>query len=345
MSDAGRGLPWTVFLSELIGTALLVGVGLSLVILDFGHGSPVLRWLPDAGLRRAITGFLFGSTGALIALSWVGKESGAHINPVVSLAFCLMGKQRPSHAAGYVVAQFTGAVLGALPLLLWGGIGHSVAYGATTPGRGYTFGQAILGETVTTFALVAGLFVFLRHDRFRSFTPALFPFLYAFMVFVEAPVSGTSTNPARTLGPAVVSGAWRGWWVYWVGPLAGALLGVLLFRFTRLREIEVEVAKLYHFGHDPHGIFGVERRAGARRLTQRRGATPVHAETPRTQGSRRWLPLSQAPPYFTEQPYGRDVGTDTGLPAIASVRAWSTSWWAWLRSASRAEGTSSMPPM
>ncbi len=241
---------------------MLVGVGLSIVILDFGQGSPVVHWLPDAGLRRAITGFLFGSTGALIALSWVGKESGAHINPVVSLAFWLMGKQRGSHAAGYVVAQLIGAMLGALPLLLWGALGRSVAFGATTPGPGYSVGQALLGETVTTLALVAGLFVFLRHDRIRPFTPALFPVLYAVMVFLEAPVSGTSTNPARTLGPAVVSGAWHGWWVYWVGPVAGALLGVALFRFTWLREIEVEVAKLYHFRHDPHGIFGAGSKAG-----------------------------------------------------------------------------------
>ncbi|MEJ2216839.1 MAG: aquaporin [Gemmatimonadota bacterium] len=262
MNGAGRRLPWTVFLSELIGTALLVGVGLSLVILDFGQGSPVVHWLPDAGVRRAITGFLFGSTGALIALSWVGKESGAHINPAVSLAFWLMRKQRASHAAAYVVAQLSGAVLGAVPLLLWGGIGRSVAFGATTPGAGYAVSQALLGETVTTFALVAGLFFFLRHDRFRPFTPTLFPFLYAIMVFLEAPVSGTSTNPARTLGPAVVSGVWRGWWVYWVGPAAGVVLGVLLFRFTWLREIEVEVAKLYHFHHDPHGIFGVEAPGG-----------------------------------------------------------------------------------
>ena len=84
--------PWQNYLSELIGTALLVAVGLSVVIFDFGAGSPMLRLLPDAGLRRLITGFLFGSTGALIAISPVGKISGAHINPVVTLAFHIKGK-------------------------------------------------------------------------------------------------------------------------------------------------------------------------------------------------------------------------------------------------------------
>ena len=242
-------------MSELVGTALLVLVGLSAVILDFGQGSPVTRLVPDAGLRRAITGFLFGSTGGLIALSAVGKHSGAHINPAVTLSFLLMGKTRPLHAVAYVVAQLTGAILGALPLLLWGDLGRSVAFGATLPGEGYGTGWALLGEIGTTLALVVGLFLFLQHAKLRRFTPALFPLLYAIMVFLEAPVSGTSTNPARSLGPAVVSGAWRGWWVYWLGPALGALLGVALIRWTWLRRLEIDVAKLYHFELDPHGIF------------------------------------------------------------------------------------------
>jgi aquaporin Z len=51
----------------------------------------------------------------------------------------------------------------------------------------------------------------------RPFTPAMFPFLYAVMVYLEAPISGTSTNPARSFGPAIVSGQWQGWWIYWLG--------------------------------------------------------------------------------------------------------------------------------
>ena len=59
--------------------------------------------------------------------------------------------------------------------------------------------------------------------RLRPFTPALFPVLYAVMVYLEAPVSGTSTNPARSLGPAIVSGSWHGWWISWAGPFVGTL--------------------------------------------------------------------------------------------------------------------------
>jgi aquaporin Z len=241
--------------AEFIGTSLLVLVGLSIVIVAFGTGSPVTSILADAGLRRVLTGFLFGTTGALIAVSWVGKASGAHINPAVTLGFWIMGKMRTARAAGYMLAQCAGAVVGALPLLLWGGIGRSVDFGATTPGPDYGTWLALAGETVTTFALVVGLFLFIGHKRLAPWTPLLFPFLYAVMVFLEAPISGTSTNPARTLGPAVISEVWRGWWIYLLGPVIGAWLGTIFQKFRFLRQFEIEVAKIYHFGHDPHGIF------------------------------------------------------------------------------------------
>ncbi|GFE61762.1 MIP/aquaporin family protein [Geobacter sp. AOG2] len=251
----GRSVPWLLYGAEFLGTALLIAFGLSIVILAFGEGSPVVRLIPSTGLRRLLTGFLFGSTGALIAISPLGKESGAHINPVVTLAFRLLGKLKTRHAVGYVLAQFAGAMLGALPLLAWGEMGRSVSFGATLPGPGYGIVRALAGETVTTFALIVGLFFFLRHHRLRPFTPALFPFLYAIMVFAEAPISGTSTNPARSLGPAVIAGAWHGWWIYWAGPLLGTLLGVAAYRFTGLGWLKIEVAKLYHFEHDRYGVF------------------------------------------------------------------------------------------
>jgi len=245
-------LPWRVFASELIGTALLVLVGLSLVILMFGTGSPIIGAVPSDGVRRLITGFLFGSAGALIALSPVGRESGAHINPVVTLGFWLMGKMESRVAIGYVLAQLIGAILGALPLLAWGSMGRSVAFGATLPGEGYSIGIVLLGEVVTTFALIAGLCVFLGFRKLRPFTPAIFPFLYAFMVWAESPISGTSTNPARSLGPAIVSGEWQGWWIYWVGPLIGTLVAIAAFSFLAKR---ITVAKLYHFDRDRHRLF------------------------------------------------------------------------------------------
>jgi aquaporin Z len=259
-NSAGRGapappVPWLLLGSEFLGTALLVGIGLSVVILDFGRGSQVVSLIPGAGWRRLLTGFLFGATGGLIALSPLGRESGAHINPVVTLGFWLMGRLRARHVPGYILAQLGGAAAGALPLLAWGALGRSVDFGATQPGTGYGAGLAILGEAAATFALIVGLFFFLRHRRLRPFTPTLFPLLYAVLVFLEAPISGTSTNPARSLGPALISGAWQGWWIYWLGPLIGMLLGVAVFRLTPLRWLEIEVAKVYHFEHDRYGVF------------------------------------------------------------------------------------------
>ncbi len=254
-----KKVPWGVFLAELIGTGVLILVGLSFVILDFGQGSPIVRLLPDPGIRRLITGFLFGSTGALIAFSRVGKISGAHINPVVTLAFWLRGKLDGKISLGYVLAQLIGAVLGAFPLIAWGQIGQSVHYGATLPGNAYGPYWAVAGETITTFALIAGLFLFLGHQRLKNFTPLLFPFLYAIMVFLEAPVSGTSTNPARSLGPALISGEWKYWWVYWLGPVLGTLLALSVQRVPWFRRFEIDVAKIYHFEHDPFGIFGLEK--------------------------------------------------------------------------------------
>lgn len=243
---------WGIFVSELIGTAMLVLVGLSLVIFMFGAGTPMARLLPDEGLRRLITGFLFGTTGALIALSPVGKISGAHINPVVSLGFRLMGKLSLSRALVYVLAQCVGGTLGVLPLLLWGQMGRSVTFGATVPGTSFSTTTVFVGEVVTTFTMIALLTVFLAFRKIRPFTPALFPPLYAVMVWLEAPLSGTSTNPARSLGPALISGQWQGWWIYWLGPLLGTLLALLACSYLAKR---IEVAKLYYFDSDRDRLF------------------------------------------------------------------------------------------
>jgi aquaporin Z len=251
MSASSSRVPWSLLLAELAGTGLLVLVGLSLVIVMFGAGTPVAALVPNEAVRRLITGFLFGTTGALIALSAIGRESGAHINPVVTIGFWLMGKLNATLAAGYIVAQLGGAVLGSLPLLAWGAMGSSVAFGATLPGRGYSTTAVLAGEAVTTFLMVAGLIVFLGFRRLRPFTPGLFPPLYALMVCLEAPISGTSTNPARSLGPSVVSGAWDGWWIYWIGPMAGLLAAVAVGNALASR---IEVAKLYYFDSDRTGL-------------------------------------------------------------------------------------------
>jgi aquaporin Z len=84
------------------------------------------------------------------------------------------------------------------------------------------------------------------------------PFLYAVMVPLEAAISGTSTNPARTFGPALISGRWDGWWIYWLGPILGMLVAILVCSSFASR---IEVAKLYHFETDRRRLF--HRMAGS----------------------------------------------------------------------------------
>ena len=243
---------WPVFWYEMLGTGLLLLIGLSLVTVMFGTGSPVVKWIPYIGYRRLITGFLFGGTGALIAISPIGKVSGAHINPVVTMAFLLFRKIELRTALSYVMGQFTGSVIGCLPLLAWGSLGKSVYFGATYPGPGYSLSTVFLGEVITTFTMVSLLTLFLGFRHLRPYTPAIFPFLYSIMSFLEAAISGTSTNPARSLGPSVISGQWQGWWIYWIGPVTGAFLSTLAMSFIARRITE---ARLYHFESESDLLF------------------------------------------------------------------------------------------
>lgn len=238
------------FFSELIGTALLLLGGLSLVIIMFGSGSPMADLIPNIKVRQLITGLLFGSIGAFIALSPVGKVSGAHINPAVTMVFWLFRKIEGRLAITYILAQLTGAVIGCIPLLFWGQMGRSIQFAVTIPGEGYTMQEALIGEVITTFTMVLLLIVFIGFKQIRAFTPAIFPILYAIMIPLEANISGTSTNPARSFGPAIISGQWDFWWIYWVGPLAGALLASLAGSMLAKR---ITIAKLYHFDSESSG--------------------------------------------------------------------------------------------
>lgn len=250
-SSGTKPSPFQLFLSEFTGTALLLLVGLSLVIFMFGTGSPMADLIPSVTGRRIITGFLFGGWGAAISLTNIGKVSGAHINPAVTMVFWLFKKIEVNTARYYILGQLTGAIVGCLPLLAWGSWGESLSFGATTPGPGYSTTEALLGEVITTFIMVSGLVLFIAFRHLRPYTPAIFPILYAIMVPLEASISGTSTNPARSLGPSVISGVWSDWWIYWAGPFAGAFLASLVLSFVAKR---ITVAKLYHFDNQQDAL-------------------------------------------------------------------------------------------
>ena len=118
-----------LFRAEMVGTAVLVLVGLSVVILMFGEGGPI-PGSGERGLAPVDHGLPVRHTGAMIAVSPLGKRSGAHINPIVTLAFRLMESSTSRHLK-YVAAQLSGGILGCLPLLAWGAMGRSVSFCAT----------------------------------------------------------------------------------------------------------------------------------------------------------------------------------------------------------------------
>ena len=233
-----------LYAAEAIGTALLVAFGLSIVIAVFARNSPIATWVPSAGARRALAGAGFGTVGALITISPLGRLSGAHINPAVSLAFWLEGKLAWRDLLGYVLAQMLGAVPGAMALLAWGASGRELGFGATVVGSGVPLWLAFLGETFATFALVLAIFITASHERTRAFTPWTIPPLFAWLVWWEAPLSGASANPARSFGPALISGLWSDLWIYIVAPLAGAALAIGLLRLELFGTHRVEVARV-----------------------------------------------------------------------------------------------------
>ena len=152
---------------------------------------------------------------------FMGAISGAHLNPGVSLAFALRGDFPWRRVPGYIIIQLVGATLACLFLLaVFGNIEH---LGATLPGAGYENWQALLMEIALTAGLVSVILGTASAAQNVGAIAALGVGGYIALAGLwSAPVSGTSMNPARSFGPALVSGDFSSYWVYVVGPLAGA---------------------------------------------------------------------------------------------------------------------------
>ena len=248
------------FGAEAVATALLMVGGLTAVILVVSPTGPLAGLDVPDWTRRFVAGGLFGLSGTAATLSRWGRRSGAHLNPAVTLAFRVEGTISTVRAGGYVVAQVLGAVAGAAVVRLWGPWGRGVGWGTTVPAAGLAGWQAAGLEALVTLALVTVVLSMAARPRVRHLTPWTMGPLYAVMVAIEAPLTGTSSNPARSLGPALVTWTWTDAWVYWVGPAVGALAGVTLLRLlTRHRvtearlvydrlvqEAEAEVEKAVH---------------------------------------------------------------------------------------------------
>jgi MIP family channel proteins len=161
----------------------------------------------------------------------IGHLSGAHINPAVTLAFTLTRHFRAREAGAFVVAQLTGAIAGALVLLaIWPD--QPAELGATVPSVGA--GSAVAYELVLTAILMFVIMAVATDSRAMGAGAAVaIGGTIAMDALFGGPVTGASMNPARSLGPALVAGEWSEFWIYLIGPLAGASLGALAYQVVR----------------------------------------------------------------------------------------------------------------
>ncbi len=204
---------WRRLFSELLGTFALVLVA---------AGGGVLHAKGQISLAAAVV-----APGLMVMaiILFMGAVSGAHLNPGVSLAFALRGDFPWKRVPGYIIVQLAGATLAAL-FLRWvfGNVEH---LGATLPGPGYKNWQALLMEIVLTALLVSVILGTASAAQNVGAIAALGVGGYIALAGLwAAPVSGASMNSARSFGPALVSGDWRSYWVYVVGPITGALIAV-----------------------------------------------------------------------------------------------------------------------
>jgi len=204
---------WRRLFSELLGTFALVLVA---------AGGGLLHAKGQISLAAAVV-----APGLMVMaiILFMGAVSGAHLNPAVSLAFTLRGDFPWKRVPGYIVIQLVGATLAAL-FLRWvfGNVEH---LGATLPGPGYQNWQALLMEIVLTALLVSVILGTASAAQNVGPIAALGVGGYIALAGLwAAPVSGVSMNPARSFGPALASGSWTSYWVYVVGPIAGALIAV-----------------------------------------------------------------------------------------------------------------------
>ncbi len=246
---------WPEYLMEAAGLgAFMISACVVGVIIEH-PASPFRQAFPDPLLRRILFGLVMGLTAVGIIYSPWGQQSGAHINPAVTLTFFRLGKVAGWDALFYVLAQFAGGLAGVL-LSAWA-LGHVVAdpsvnYVVTVPGSGGP-AVAFLAELAISFGLMLVVLIASNTDRLGRFTGLFAGILVATYIGIEAPLSGMSMNPARTFGSALPAHVWTAFWVYVTAPPLGMLLAAE--SYLRLRGArQVYCAKLDH-DNDKRCIF------------------------------------------------------------------------------------------
>lgn len=209
--------------------------------------SPAHQALPDAGVRRLLMGVAMGLTAIALIYSPWGQQSGAHMNPSLTLTYCRLGKIGRRDAFGYLMGQFLGGAAGVLIMRTLVGvpIAHpAVRFAVTTPGPAGV-ATAFLAELVISFVLMAVVLVASNSRRLAAYTPLLCGTLVATYITVEAPLSGMSMNPARTFASALVGWQWTALWIYFTAPPLGMLAAAEVYVQARGAH-RVLCAKLNH---------------------------------------------------------------------------------------------------
>jgi aquaporin Z len=194
-------------------------------VLLFHPGYSPLRQFPNPTVRRIFMGIAMGMTAILIIHSPMGKRSGAHFNPAITLTYLRLGKIAVWDAVFYVVFQFFGGIFGvAVSWLLLGKrlANPAVDYAVTVPGV-YGIAGAFAAELFMATVLMGAVLLVSNRPRLAPYTSYFVGLLIALYILFFAPVSGFSINPARTVGSAIFADVWTAWWVYFVAPLLGMM--------------------------------------------------------------------------------------------------------------------------
>lgn len=254
------------YASEALGLALFMVSASAFALLLEHPASAVHRALPDAFARRALMGLAMGGTlVANVHAPW-GRRSGAHLNPATTLAFWRLGLVTRTDAIAYATAQAAGGTLGMAIMSALAGralAAPGVRYVVTQPGPAGA-GVAFAAELVIAFVLLSVVLRARASARHAALTPWLAGALLAAYITFEAPLSGTSMNPARTFASALLARDWRAFWVYLVAPTLAMTLAAEAYRaeLAARRVRDAGCAKVLHAADEPCifcGQPGVER--------------------------------------------------------------------------------------
>ena len=214
-------------IAEVVGTFLFLFVGMGSVVLgDY--------LVANGGTSPGLLGVALAHGLALAVLvSALGAISGAHFNPAVTLAVWIMGKITPTRAVMYVVAQLIGAALAGFalrstfPSEAW----QPSAIGTPALGAGISPAIGITVEAVLTALLVFVVLGTAVDSRAPKIGGLAIGLAVAADILMGGPLTGAAMNPARWFGPAVAAGAYADWYVWWIGPLLGAAVAALVYRY------------------------------------------------------------------------------------------------------------------